>query len=74
MPLEVEINEHKEQINAVVTNLNSINIFLEHDWLVKHNLEVNRNMRTIWFMRCSKTCRTQHQDIISRTRRAYVMI
>ena len=68
MPLEVEINEHKEQINTAVTNLNSINMFLEHNWLVKHNLEVNWNMGTIWFMRCLKTCRIQHQDIISRTR------
>ena len=47
MPLEVEINEHKEQINTAVTNLNSINMFLEHNWLVKHNLEVNWNMGTI---------------------------
>ena len=43
-------------------------MFLEHNWLVKHNLEVNWNMETIWFMRCLKICRTQHQDIISRTR------
>ena len=43
-------------------------MFLEHNWLVKHNLEVNWNMGTIWFMRCLKTCRIQHQDIISRTR------
>ena len=39
--LEVEINRYKEQIDAVVMNLNSTDIFLEYNWLVKHNLEVN---------------------------------
>ena len=39
--LEVEINEHKEQINAAVTDLNSMNMFLGYNWLVKHNPEVN---------------------------------
>ena len=39
--LKVEINEYKEQIDAVVTDLNGTDMFLEHDWLVKHNPEVN---------------------------------
>ena len=52
--LEVEINRHKEQINTEVTDLNSINMFLGHNWLVKHNPEVNWNMETIQFMRCLK--------------------
>jgi len=40
-PLEVEINRHKEHIDEVVTNLNRMDIFLEHDWLVRYNSEVN---------------------------------
>jgi len=40
-PLEVEINRHKETLEAAVMNLNGIDMFLGHDWLVKHNLEVN---------------------------------
>ena len=39
--LELEISRHTERINAVVTDLNGMNIFLRYDWLVKHNLEVN---------------------------------
>ena len=39
--LEVEINKHKEQLEAAVTDLNDTNMFLGHDWLVKHNSEVN---------------------------------
>ena len=40
-PLEVEINEHKEQINTAITDLNGMDMFLEYNWLVKHNAEVN---------------------------------
>ena len=41
VPLEIEINRHKETLEAAVTDLNGTNIFLGHDWLVKHNPEVN---------------------------------
>ena len=44
-------------------DLNSIYMFLEYDWLVKHNLEVNWNMRTIQFTK----------DIKSRTKRIQPM-
>ena len=40
-PLEIEINGHKKQLEAAVTDLNRTDIFLGHDWLVKHNPEVN---------------------------------
>ena len=62
-PLEVKINRHKEWIKTVVIDLNSIDIFLGYNWLVKHNPEVNWDTGTIQFTRCPKTCRTQHQDI-----------
>ena len=39
--LEVEIKGHKEQIDAVVIDLNRIDMFLGHDWLVKDSPEVN---------------------------------
>jgi len=46
-PLEIEINGHKERINAAVTDLNGTDIFLGHDWLVKYNIEVDWNKGTI---------------------------
>ena len=58
--LEVKINRHKEQIDVVVTDLNGIDIFLEYDWLVKHNLEVNWSTGTMQFARCLKIYRTIH--------------
>ena len=63
-PLEVEINRYKEQINVAVTDLNSIDMFLGYDQLVKYNLEVNWNTRTMQFTRCPKIYRTRHQDIL----------
>jgi len=40
-PLEVEINGHKKTLEAVVMDLDGMDMFLGHDWLVKHNPEVN---------------------------------
>ena len=57
MPLKMEINRYKEQIDVVVTDLNGTDIFLGYDWLVKHNSEVNWNIGTIQFTRCPKNCR-----------------
>ena len=41
VPLKVEINRYREQIDIAVTDLNNIDIFLGYNWLVKHNPEVN---------------------------------
>jgi len=62
-PLEVEINRHKETLEAVVTDLDGTDMFLGHDWLVKHNLEVNWKNGTIKFMRCPGNCTITHKDI-----------
>ena len=48
-------------------------MFLRHDWLVKHNLEVNWDKETIQFIRCPKICRTKHQDITFKTKRVQVI-
>ena len=40
-PLEIEINGHKEQLEAAITDLNRMDMFLDYDWLVKNNPEVN---------------------------------
>ena len=63
VPLEVEINEHKETLEAVVTDLDGTDIFLEYDWLVKHNPEVNWKNSTIKFIRCPGNCTMKHENI-----------
>ena len=44
-------------------------MFLGHNWLVKHNPEINWKNGTIQFTRCSESCKMKHQDIKFRTRR-----
>jgi len=46
-PLELDINKYIEWIDVVVTDLNSTDMFLGYNWLVKHNLEVNWNTEII---------------------------
>ena len=68
-PLEIEINGHKEQLEAAVTDLNRTDMFLGHDWLVKHNIEVNWKNSTIRFTRYLGSCTIKHEDIRFKTRR-----
>ena len=68
-PLEIEINGYKETLEAAVTDLDGTDMFLGHDWLVKHNLEVNWKNSTIKFMRCPGNCMMKHEDIWFKTRR-----
>ena len=67
-PLEIEINRHKETLEAVVTDLNEMDMFLGHDWLVKHNSEINWKNSTIKFTKCSRSCTMKHEDIQFKTR------
>ena len=62
-PLEVEINGHKKTLEAAVTDLNGTDMFLGHNWLVKHNPEINWKNNTIKFTRCLGNCMMKHEDI-----------
>jgi len=68
-PLEIEINSHKEQLEAAVMDLDRTDMFLGHDWLVKHNSEVNWKNGTIRFTRCPGQCTMKYKDITFNTRR-----
>ena len=63
VPLEVEINGYKEYLKAAVTDLNSTDMFLGHNWLVKHNPEVNWKNGKIKFTRCPGSYKMKYQDI-----------
>ena len=62
-PLEVEINGHKETLEAAVMDLDGTDMFLGHDWLVEHNPEVNWKNGTMKFMRCPGNYIMTHKDI-----------
>ena len=68
-PLEIKINRHKETLEEAVIDLDGTDMFLGHDWLVKHNLEVNWKNRIIQFTRCLELCKIKHQNIEFKTRR-----
>ena len=67
--LEIEINDHKKQLEVAVMDLDGADMFLGHDWLVKHNPEVNWKNGTIKFTRCPGQCTMKHEDIRFKTRR-----
>ena len=69
MSLKVEINGYKEHHEAAVMDLNGIDMFLEHNWLVKHNPEVNWKDGKIEFTRYPGSCRMKYQDIKFKTQR-----
>jgi len=71
--LEIKINRHKKQLEVAVTDLNGTDMFLGHDWLVKHNPEVNWKNETIKFIRCPRSYTMKHQDIGFKTRRTKAM-
>jgi len=62
-PLEIDSNGYKETLKAAVMDLDGTDIFLGHDWLVKHNPEVNWKNGTIKFTRCPGNCTMTYKDI-----------
>ena len=71
--LEIEINGHKEQLEAAVIDLNRMDMFLGHNWFVKYNSEVNWRNEMILFTRCPGSCKIKHQDIEFKTKRTQAM-
>ena len=67
--LKIKINGHRKQLEATVMDLNGMDMFLGHDWLVKHNLEVNWKNRMIQFTKCLESCKMKHQNIEFKTRK-----
>jgi len=67
--LKIEINRHKETLEAAVMDLDGTDMFLGHDWLVKYNPEVNWKNKTIKFTRCPGNCTMKHKDIQFNSRR-----
>jgi len=68
-PLEVEINGHKETLEVAVMDLDGMDMFLGHDWLVKHNPEVNWKNGVIKFTRCPEDYTMKYEDIRFKSRR-----
>ncbi len=46
------IGDHAEQIDLAITDLKDHDIFLGHDWLIRHNLLINWQTGKMTFTRC----------------------
>ena len=53
---EMIVGNHREKIRFTVTNLASSNIFLGHDWLERHNPDIDWKAGQITFNRCPEHC------------------
>ena len=54
--LQMIIGDHKEIMEFGVLNLRMSDIFLGHDWLRHHNLEIDWKKKVIQFTRCLGLC------------------
>ena len=52
--LDLNIEGHQENINAVVAELDSADIFIGHDWLTKHNPEIDWKSGILEFSKVPK--------------------
>ncbi|SJL01489.1 uncharacterized protein ARMOST_04811 [Armillaria ostoyae] len=50
--IRLKIGGHSERIDLAVTDLGSKEIFLGHDWLVRHNPSINWATGSVTFTRC----------------------
>ncbi|THH01892.1 hypothetical protein EW145_g6835 [Phellinidium pouzarii] len=50
------IDCHHKNVTFAVTTLASSNVFLSHDWLTKHNPEIDWKVGAIHFTQCPETC------------------
>jgi hypothetical protein len=59
----MNVNGHKENIDALVTQLDSADIFIGYNWLTKHNPTINWENSTSRFNRCPPECQMHHHNI-----------
>ncbi len=50
--LRITIGDHAERIDLAITDLKDCDVFLGHDWLVRHNLLINWRTGKMIFGRC----------------------
>jgi len=55
--MNMTIGDHQELIQLSVMNLGNHDLFLEYDWLQKHNLFINWKDSSISLQNCCQWCR-----------------
>ncbi|KAJ3007050.1 hypothetical protein NUW54_g3696 [Trametes sanguinea] len=54
--LDVQIGNHREKLQLLVTDLGKADIFLGHEWIEHHNPSIDWQKKLIEFNRCPKEC------------------
>jgi len=72
VPIALEAGGHTEQINAVVSGITEMDIFLGYDWLEKYNPEIDWKKGTISFTRYPKNCHLAGQTTTFNNQRALI--
>lgn len=52
--VRIAIGDHQELIQLLVTNISNHNLFLDHNWLQKHNLSINWKESAINLDKCQQ--------------------
>ncbi|KXN85040.1 hypothetical protein AN958_11778 [Leucoagaricus sp. SymC.cos] len=61
--IALDTKGYKEQVEAVITTLGPADIFLGHNQLTHHNLEINWKEGIVRFTRCPPNCEISHHNI-----------
>jgi hypothetical protein len=70
--LEMKIGDHKEVIRLHATSLGQQHIFIGHDWLRKHNPDINWETGEVTMSRCpQKTCGYEYRQKRAAKRREH---
>ena len=54
--VQLIVDDHKESIDLVITNLGKTTLYLGYDWLKCHNLTIDWQDKTIYLDGCFKEC------------------
>jgi hypothetical protein len=55
--MQLTIDEHQELIHLAVTDLGKADLFLDYEWFVKHNPEIDWTKGEVRLERCPEECR-----------------
>ncbi len=56
VPLQLQIEDHLESIQLLVTDIGNHDVFLGHDWLAHHNPSIHWKNKSVEFSRCPQEC------------------
>ena len=69
--IHFKIKNHEEQFHFYVSQLGTNDIFIGHDWLIRHNPTIDWTNKSLSFNQCFQEC---FQDIVSKEEKTYALL